>query len=122
MKNGRTICRSSAHSQATPPPHARRDFRAHLRVLLLLVVVVVVVVITVTISITITIIMIIIIHMHLLIGSLHTPWTDLEVSAIRTGKVHITANLPTNIVDFRGFDSSTILIIRGGIPRPKGIS
>ena len=30
-----------------------------------------------------------------------------------------TANLP-NIVDFRGFDSSTILILRGGIPRPIG--
>ena len=29
-------------------------------------------------------------------------------------------NLPTNIVDFRGFDSSTILIWRGGIPRPIG--
>ena len=28
-----------------------------------------------------------------------------------------TANTPTNIVDFRGFDSSVILILRGGIPR-----
>ena len=26
-----------------------------------------------------------------------------------------TPNLPTNIVDFRGFDSSIILIVRGGI-------
>ena len=26
-----------------------------------------------------------------------------------------TPNPPTNIVDFRGFDSSTILILRGGI-------
>ena len=26
-----------------------------------------------------------------------------------------TPNLPTNIVDFRGFDSSTILNLRGGI-------
>ena len=33
-----------------------------------------------------------------------------------------TPNLPTNIVDFRGFDSSIILILRGGIPRPIGIS
>ena len=32
----------------------------------------------------------------------------------------ITANLLTNIVDFRGFDSSVILILRGGIPRPIG--
>ena len=32
----------------------------------------------------------------------------------------VTPNLPTNIVDFRGFDSSTILIYRGGIPRPIG--
>ena len=31
-----------------------------------------------------------------------------------------TANLPTNIVDFGGFDSSIILIQRGGIPRPLG--
>ena len=31
-----------------------------------------------------------------------------------------TANLPTNIVDFKGFDSSVNLILRGGIPRPKG--
>ena len=28
---------------------------------------------------------------------------------------YVTANLRTNIVDFRGFDSSTILILRGGI-------
>ena len=32
----------------------------------------------------------------------------------------VTANPPTNIVDFRGLDSSTILMLRGGIPRPKG--
>ena len=31
-----------------------------------------------------------------------------------------TPNLPTNIVDFGGFDSSIILILRGGIPRPIG--
>ena len=31
-----------------------------------------------------------------------------------------TANLPTNILDFIGFDSSIILIIRGGIPKPIG--
>ena len=31
-----------------------------------------------------------------------------------------TPNLPTNIVDFGGFDSSIILILRGGIPRPMG--
>ena len=29
----------------------------------------------------------------------------------------ITANLCTNVMDFRGFDSNTILILRGGIPR-----
>ena len=33
-----------------------------------------------------------------------------------------TPNLPTSIVGFGGFDSSTILILRGGIPRPIGIS
>ena len=31
-----------------------------------------------------------------------------------------TANLRTNIMDFRGFDSSIILIVTGGIPRPIG--
>ena len=31
-----------------------------------------------------------------------------------------TANPPTNIADYRGFDSSVILILRGGIPRPIG--
>ena len=32
----------------------------------------------------------------------------------------ITANLRTKILDFREFDSSIILILRGGIPRPIG--
>ena len=32
----------------------------------------------------------------------------------------LTADLPTNIMDFRRFDSSTILSLRGGIPRPIG--
>ena len=31
-----------------------------------------------------------------------------------------TPNLPTSIVDFRGFDSSIILVQRGGIPMSKG--
>ena len=31
-----------------------------------------------------------------------------------------TPNLPTDIVDFRGFDSSTILDLRGEIPKPRG--
>ena len=30
------------------------------------------------------------------------------------------ANLPTKILDFRGFDSSRILILRGGIPMSIG--
>ena len=31
-----------------------------------------------------------------------------------------TPNLPTNIVDFRGFDSNIILNLRGGFPGPIG--
>ena len=31
-----------------------------------------------------------------------------------------TASLRTKILDFRGFDSSIILSLRGGIPRPIG--
>ena len=37
------------------------------------------------------------------------------ITNIRTMVNTITPNLPTNIVDFRGFDSSTILVQRGGI-------
>ena len=33
-----------------------------------------------------------------------------------------TPNLPTIIMDFTVFDSSIILMLRGGIPRPMGIS
>ena len=32
----------------------------------------------------------------------------------------MTANLHANIMDFRGLDSSIIIHLRGGIPRPKG--
>ena len=35
-----------------------------------------------------------------------------------THNAKTTPNLPTNTVDFRGFDSSTILIFRSEIPRP----
>ena len=38
----------------------------------------------------------------------------------RLGDDKSTANLSTTILDFRGFDSSRILIVRGGIPRPVG--
>ena len=31
-----------------------------------------------------------------------------------------TADFPTDIMDFRGFDPSIILSLRGGIPRPIG--
>ena len=31
-----------------------------------------------------------------------------------------TPNVPTNVVGFRGFDSSVILMLRGGISRPTG--
>ena len=36
--------------------------------------------------------------------------------------LYCTANIPTNIVDFKGVDSSIILDLRGGIPRPIGNS
>ena len=36
------------------------------------------------------------------------------------GSIIRLANLPTKILDFRGFDSSTILILRGEIPRSIG--
>ena len=40
------------------------------------------------------------------------------------GDIHLrtarTPNLPTNIMDFRGFDSGIISSLRGGSPRPIG--
>ena len=44
---------------------------------------------------------------------------DIEIDT-HIGAPPRTPNLPTNIVDFGGFDSSTILVYRGGIPRPIG--
>ena len=41
-------------------------------------------------------------------------------SAPRLHMHRCMANLRTNIMDFRGVDSSIILILRGGIPRPIG--
>ena len=41
-------------------------------------------------------------------------------SSWRERVVSNTPDLPTNISDFRGFDSSTTLNLRGEIPRPKG--
>ena len=41
-------------------------------------------------------------------------------TSVWLGRQLDTANLPTNIVDFRGFDSSIILKFRGGISRPMG--
>ena len=49
---------------------------------------------------------------------------DLQITATpaRTMRltVSVTPNLPTNIVGFRRFDSSIILNLRDGIPRPIG--
>ena len=40
----------------------------------------------------------------------------------KTQAVSGAANFPTNIMDFRGFDSSIMLSLRSGIPRPTGDS
>ena len=41
-------------------------------------------------------------------------------SSSRSNSKNSAPNLPTNIMDFRGFDSSVILILRGRIPRLVG--
>ena len=41
-------------------------------------------------------------------------------AAALIGGIRITANLSTKILDYRRFDASRILILRGGIPRPIG--
>ena len=43
-----------------------------------------------------------------------------ELGGLREPAGRSPANLRTKILDFGGFDSSRILILRGGIPRPKG--
>ena len=42
----------------------------------------------------------------------------IKVTVHRKGYGFTTANLCTTILDFRGLDSSTILTLRGRIPRP----
>ena len=50
---------------------------------------------------------------------IYTAWCGSESD----GSVRVlTANLCTKILDFRGFDSIIILILRVGIPGPTGIS
>ena len=49
------------------------------------------------------------------------PRASMPEAAARLGSAPATAHLPTNIVDFGGFDSSIILILRGGILMSMGI-
>ena len=59
---------------------------------------------------------------------IHIPYSlDLSLAKRRKGGARTAgptcgcmADLRTNIMEFRGLDSSIILILRGGIPRPKG--
>ena len=55
-------------------------------------------------------------------GPLNKTTSHHSIVADRAMICMSTPNLPTNIVDLRGFDSSIILILKGGIPRPIGIS
>ena len=48
------------------------------------------------------------------------PCSCICMSAGSTGPRSDTPNPPTDIVGFRGLDSSIMLILRGGIPRPIG--
>ena len=53
----------------------------------------------------------------------HMCYSLLHVMHIQAARPLVrTPNPPTNIVDFRVFDSSPILISRGGIPMLTGIS
>ena len=49
-----------------------------------------------------------------------TPGATLDDNAPSAATPKATADLRTDIMDFRGFDSSMILCSRGGIPRPIG--
>ena len=58
-------------------------------------------------------------HYHYLVHSV-TVVAKMDMVAIIGKSASITANLRTKTLDFREFDSSGILILRGGIPRPMG--
>ena len=58
---------------------------------------------------------------HTLLFRSWARWAPLSSSAPPCpGPGTVAPNLPTNIVDFRGFDSCTILNFRGENPRPIG--
>ena len=49
----------------------------------------------------------------------HIQTLTVQYDIDRLYEKHLTPNLPTNVVDFRGLDSSIILNLRGGIPRHR---
>ena len=80
-------------------------------IIIIIIIIIIMIILIMTIQITIIIIVIILI---LSIGGRRAPLAYLPLDQSDT------VNLHTNIMDFRGFDSSIILILRGGIPRPIG--
>ena len=61
------------------------------------------------------------IYIYIYIGMLVTPYAEAAFAVAKDrGGRGSAANLRTTILDFRGFDSSRILILGGEIPRPRG--
>ena len=58
------------------------------------------------------------IYIYKLTATLLAPAAALSCECLRS--TCLTPNLPTKIVGFRGFDSSIMLCLRGGIARPVG--
>ena len=80
-------------------------------IIIIIIIIIIMIILIMTIQITIIIIVIILI---LSIGGRRAPLAYLPLDQSDT------VNLHTNIMDFRGFDSSIILILRGEIPGPIG--
>ena len=83
-------------------------------VIIIIIIIIIIIMIILIMTIQITIIIIIVIILILSIGGRRAPLAYLPLDQSDT------VNLHTNIMDFRGFDSSIILILRGEIPGPIG--
>ena len=80
----------------------------------------IIMIIIIIIMIIISLLMIIILLLMVLILMLREALLGKALGESEPTLRRATPNLPTNIVGFREFDSSTILIYRGGIPRHLG--
>ena len=85
-----------------------------------IVIVVPIVTIVIVVRIVIVVIVVIIVIIVIVVIVVIVVKLVIVVIIVITVIMDPTANLPTNIVDFGGFDSSNMVCLRGEIPRPTG--